>query len=100
MKKLYKNHYDYLEQNLNTFWTAIFEKTLDESGNSGLIVAHGDKISQYESDFEEAGIPYYHGCMMYMLTYTNKLGDTPKWESVQWIIDNYTHYVDLMPTCE
>lgn len=96
----YNSHYDYLETHLDTFWQAVFDKTLEESHFSGIIIAHGDKVEQYQDSLEEAGIPYYHGCMMYMLTYTKKMGDTPKWESLEWIIDNYTHYVDLMPTYE
>lgn len=96
----YQNHYDYMEQHLDHFWQAVFDKTLEQAYCGGFIIAHGDKVEQYKDDLEEAGIPYYHGCMMYMLTYTDKLGATPKWKSLEWIIDNYTHYVDLMPSID
>ena len=37
------NHYKYLEIVIEDFWKEIFNKTLDETWNSGIISAHGDK---------------------------------------------------------
>lgn len=90
------NHYKWLDKHLETFWQAVFGQSLAESGCAGIVSAHGDKGYQYESDWEDAGIPFPHGMAMYMLTYTNKM-DRPKHESCEWVIDNYHWYVDLLP---
>lgn len=91
------SHYDYLEQHLNDFWIAVRGKPLDNDGCAGIISAHGDKGYQYRDFWEKAGIHFYHGMMLYMLTYTSELGDTPKWESRHWVVDNYPKYKSVLP---
>lgn len=90
------NHYKWLEKYLPTFWKAVFDKSLEESGCAGIISAHGDKGYQYKSDWEDAGIPFPHGMAIYFMTYTEKM-DRPKHESCEWVIENYRYYSDLLP---
>tara|TARA_B100000700_G_C15063722_1_gene868091 strand:- start:43941 stop:44270 length:330 start_codon:yes stop_codon:yes gene_type:complete len=91
------NHYKYLEKHLNSFWKAIFNKTLNDSGCAGIITAHGDKCYSYKRKWERAGVPFPHGVAIYFLTYTKEMGDTPKSKSGQWVIDNYDKYKHLLP---
>lgn len=91
------NHYKWLDKHLDTFWQAVFNKSLNDSGNGGIITAHGDKGGSYSRMWKKAGIPYPHAMALYMLTYTREMGDTPKYESGQWVIDNYKKYKPLLP---
>lgn len=90
------SHYEWLELNLDEFWVNVFGKNLNDSYNAGIISAHGDKAYGYRREWEEAGVPFNHGVALYLLTYTKELGDTPKWESGQWVIDNYEKYRPLL----
>lgn len=89
----YNSHYNYLDNMLASFWIKVFGKTLEETWNAGIITAHGDKCYGYKDDWKKAGIIFSRGAMLFLLTYTKELGDTPKHESCQWVIDNYQHYL-------
>ncbi len=88
----YQSHYEYLDANLNSFWKGVFGKSLEQMYCDGISAAHGDKCYQYQHTWQEHGIHFYHGCALYMLTYTDLLGDWPKHQSCQWVIDNYDKY--------
>lgn len=90
------SHYDFLDEHLDTFWQKAVGKPLDQSGAAGIVTAHGDKAYGYQSMWERAGIHFYHGMMLYMLTYS-KVMDRPKHESGQWVIDQYPHYKEMLP---
>jgi len=94
------NHYKWLDKNLEDFWQNVFGKSLDETGCGGIVSAHGDKCYQYKSEWLEAGIPFFYGVAIYFLTYTEEIGDTPKHESSQWVIDNYDKYVKKLNRIE
>ena len=93
------NHYKWLDKHLPTFWYAVFGASLEDTGCAGIVSAHGDKGYQYKGEWERAGIPFPHGMALYLMTYTDKM-DRPKHESSEWVIENYTHYVDLLPTVD
>lgn len=90
------SYYRFLEKNLDAFWRKSTGKSLDQSGSTGIISAHGDKGESYRGIWEEAGIHFYHGMMLFMLTYSNIM-DRPKHESSKWVIDNYPKYRDMLP---
>lgn len=91
------NHYKWLDKHLDNFWISIFGKSLNDSGCGGIITDHGDKGRCYDRKWKKEGIPFAHGMALYMLTYTSELGDTPKHESCQWVIDNYDKYKAFLP---
>ncbi len=91
------NHYKWLEKHLETFWLNVFNKTPSESGFGGVISAHGDKAYGYRRIWKKAGIPFPHGVAIFFLTYTDLLGDTPKSDSAQWVVDNYDKYKSMLP---
>lgn len=90
------SHYTWLDANLNEFWVKVFGKDLESTGCAGIISAHGDKCYQYRDVWSTAGIPFYHGVAIYLLTYTNELGDFPKSQSCIWVINNYEKYKPLL----
>lgn len=90
------SHYDFLDEHLDTFWQKATGKTLNDSMCGGIITAHGDKAYGYRYDWEKVGIHFYHGVMLYLLTYTD-LMDRPMHESKQWVIDQYPTYRDMLP---
>jgi len=85
------SHYNYLNDHLDLFWQKVFGKNLLDSYCAGIIDAHGDKGYDYKKRWEETGINFYHGMMLFMLTYTEVM-DRPKHESTEWIIENYEKY--------
>ncbi|AAL83168.1 hypothetical protein fnug_313 [Pseudomonas phage fnug] len=88
----------YMLANTDKFISTVFagEDRYIESC-TGLISAHGDKVEQYRNGWEEAGLDFNKAQIIYLLTYTKLLGDTPKYMSNQWVIDNYSKYSELLP---
>jgi len=102
-----QNHYDFLDAHLPKF----LNDTKVRGGwdwNAGIISAHGDKFYGYKDKWEEAGIHFFHGCMIMMLTYCSPYGDETRervsgvrWvDPSQWVIDNYDRLKNLLPTIE
>jgi len=90
------SHYTFLDKHLDDFWQQVFGKPLSETGCAGIVSAHGDKAYAYKQDWEDAGIHFYHGVMLFMLTYT-KLMDSPQHESKEWVIDQYPIFKEKLP---
>ena len=97
------SHYDYLDKHWHNFAKIV-------GGNivwaDGIVSAHGDKGYSYQSDWEEAGICFNHGMMLFLLSYvkpfSNTVRDTDKgWVNpCQWVIDNYEKFKAYMPEGE
>ena len=94
------NHYDYLELVIEEFWVRVFGKTLSETWNDGIIVSHGDKAYGYKDTWEKAGIPFNRGVLIFLLTYTRELGETPKHESREWVVRKYNKYLPFIEEAE
>jgi len=91
----FRNHYTYLNMILTDFWIMVFNKTPEEMWCAGIVSAHGDKCDRTNRDWKEAGIPFNHGALLFLLTYT-KLMDYEKCEYSKWVIDNYPKYKDII----
>jgi hypothetical protein len=87
------SHYEYLDIVIDHFWKLVFDKTREEMWHGGNISAHGDKAYGYKHAWETMGVPFNRGAMLYLLTYTKELGDTPKHESCEWVTSNYQKYL-------
>jgi hypothetical protein len=61
----YSNHYKYLDAHLPTFLYLL----LNDDEHFGLVGAHGDKCYQYREYWKAKGIPFEHGCLIYLLSY-------------------------------
>ena len=94
------SHYDYLELVINEFWRGVFGKTTSEMWCAGIIGAHGDKAYGYKDQWDDAGIHFARGVLLFLLTYTKELGDTPKHESCEWVIANYQKYLPYIAEAE
>lgn len=94
------SHYDYLELIIDEFWRGVFGKTTGEMWCGGIITAHGDKAYGYKDQWKKAGIPFGRGVLLFLLTYTKELGDTPKHESCEWVIANYQKYLPHVEAAE
>lgn len=94
------SHYDYLELVIDEFWKLVFGKSTSEMWCGGIIGAHGDKAYDYKCQWKEANIPFGRGVLLFLLTYTKELGDTPKHESDEWVIQNYQKYLPHIETAE
>ena len=94
------NQYDYCNLMLESFWKRIFNKTPDDMWCAGIVSAHGDKAYGYKSEWEKHEIPFNRGVLLYLLTYTKLLGDTPKHESCNWVIANYPKYLPMIEETE
>lgn len=98
MSKDYMADAKYMLDNTDKFISTVFK---DEpryiQACAGMVSAHGDKVSQYRLTWEKAGLDFNKAQIIYFLTYTKLLGDTPKYMSAQWVIDNYSKYCDLLP---
>jgi hypothetical protein len=102
MKNMYKSHYDYLDQHFTNFARAagaspICSDTPDHEFD-GVISAHGDKGYGYRQKWEEAGIPFCRGMMLYLLGRLHPFAGTFEQPNVcQWVIENYHRFSYLMP---
>lgn len=83
--------YDYLEMILPMFAKVV--KLSDPSVNLsyGYITAHGDKAYGYKTTWLNHGIPFFHGLLLYLLTYTKAM-DREKHLSDEWVISSYEKY--------
>lgn len=61
-----QSHYEWLETHL---WDFLRKAGVDPQYQRGIIVAHGDKCRQYEREWAEAGVPFFHGAAIYLLSY-------------------------------
>lgn len=92
-----KSHYDWLDENLSTFFEKLNLKVC------GDILAHGDKCYCYRTTWEQVGIPFPHGVAIYLLTYRNPFSSTVRdtingWvKPDQWVIDNYEKFKPFLP---
>ena len=94
------SHYDYLDLVIESFWTKVFHKTMDEMWCAGIVGAHGDKAYGYQSEWEDKNIPFRRGVLIFLLTYTKERGDRPKHESCEWVIENYEKYLPFILEAE
>lgn len=99
MNPRFKSHYDYLE----AYWLK-FIKAIGLPGaqyyNNGMIGAHGDKGYSYRASWEEAGIPFERGMLIYLLSYcppyNKQVRETQngKWVNPwEWVISTYPQFV-------
>lgn len=89
----YESHYDYLDAMLEPFWMLVFAASPAATNCAGIVTAHGDKGYSYRDEWQDAGIPFEHGMLLYLLTYTSERGETLKQQSHKWVIDNYARYL-------
>jgi len=102
------NHYDWLDQNLETFLDTVFAKypvTAERQGKEylGMISAHGDKCYTYRDMWNAAGIPFEHGVAIYLLSYLTPWSEGVRktrtgWVPVDtWVISQYPTFKDDLP---
>ena len=96
----FSNHYDYLDRILEPFWKEVFNKTPSEMWCGGIVSAHGDKCRGYMREWNNHGINFNRGSLLFLLTYTKEFGDTEKHLSSQWVIDNYPKYLPMIENAE
>jgi hypothetical protein len=77
------NHYEWLNENLNSFWLQTIGKSLSDSNNAGIIAADADKCDGYKKRWEKEGIPFPHGVAVYLLSKTG-----------------YFHYEEYVSPCD
>lgn len=97
---VYKSHYDYLSEMLNPFWYQVFGKTADQMWQGGMVTAHGDKAYGYKDQWQKHNIPFHHGVLLFLLSYTKEYGDRPKHESVDWVVEVYPKYLEKIKLAE
>lgn len=102
----YKSHYDYLDVHLPTFLLLLIDRTED----FGLVGAHGDKCYGYKPIWDDAGICFNHGCLIYLLSYLYPYNETVRrvreYTEDRQIIDTWVDpctwvikmYHELLPT--
>lgn len=96
-----RNHYEYLSLIWNDFHKLVTGKTANESFRGGMVSAHGDKAYGYGSDWEDAGVPWCRGVLLFLLTYIDsELGEYRKDQSDQFVIDRYEHYLPMIIEAE
>lgn len=100
-----ESYYNILERELPVFFKNLAEdfKLLyfkDVSVGS-ILSSHGDKVSQYKGKFNKAGIIFWKGAAVYLLTYfapfSGECRETDSgWiDPAQWAIDNFARFEKL-----
>jgi hypothetical protein len=114
LEQLYQNsHYYYLENNLPKFMDELAAihgcENLKWEYNKGIIVAHGDKVTQYKDKFEKKGLNFNQCAAVYLLTYcapfskecreviNSVTGEIKFIKPDDWVIDNIHRFIHLFP---
>jgi hypothetical protein len=103
----YINQYTWLDANLETFFDRLQVKPVYYKGCiQGIISCDGDKCEQYKYAWEDAGVPYVHGCAIYMLTKIAPFSDEVRYgmktdgkfvSPSDWVINNYQRFIEFLP---
>lgn len=89
-----KNHFKYLDYVWEDFHTAVFGKSASDSFRGGMVGAHGDKAYCFANAWEEKDIPFFHGVLLYLLTYiASEMEGYTKSQSKEFVIDKYQYYL-------
>jgi hypothetical protein len=91
------NHYEWLEENFPNFLSKLgLEEQIKYS--NAIITADGDKCYGYKFVWENNGIPFVHGCAIYLISkiypYSEEVRETKNGfvaPSV-WVINNYERF--------
>ncbi len=95
----YKSHYKWLDANFSDFLENL---NLEPEEYMYLIGCHGDKVWQYQSTWEEVGIPFEHGAAIYLLSYESpwdkECRETENgWVAPDdWVISKYEEFKPLL----
>lgn len=95
------SHYDYLNQHLNDFLRKMTGR--NEQDFRGMIAADGDKCYSYQNMWENNGIHFYHGCMLYMLGRVHPFCETVRnttsgWVAPDmWVVQKYRELKQELP---
>lgn len=97
------NHYNYLDK----YWHKFAESVGgDISWTGGIVGAHGDKGEGYSIRWRNVGIHFYHGMMIFLLSYikpfSNEVRQTKNgFVNVgDWVIEKYKTLKDFLPPIE
>lgn len=86
------DNYEILDKKLAKLFSLL---GINEEEAKGLHFAYDDKCDQYKQEWEEAGVPYEHGVMIYMLTFVSPFSENVRstkngWVAPEeWVIDTY-----------
>lgn len=84
------DHYKYIEKHGKVFSGALGINDVTKS-----LVAEGDKCRQYKDQWEEAGVPFVIGSMIYIASKESKYANTVRQtdngfvKPCQWVIDKF-----------
>lgn len=94
-----KSHYDWLHENLDAFTKSLGLPY--EYG--GYISAHGDKCYSYERRWKDAGIHFFHGAAIFLISYIRPYSEEVRetkngWVPVEtWVVENYERFKPHLP---
>lgn len=96
----FTSQYSYCSAMLEEFWKEVFNKSPSEMWCGGIVSAHGDKCYGYRSEWEDAGIHFYRGTMLYFLSYTSEYKKQSRINVSQWVIDQYPNFLPIFEKVE
>ena len=86
---------DYLKANFGTFLTYLGFTKMHAESSQALIGTCSDEIHQNEQVWHEAGIPFNHGSLLYLLTYVDPYQEetsSKKLTRSLWVVESYPKY--------
>jgi hypothetical protein len=92
------SHYDYLDENLPTFF-----KKIGILYKEGIISAYGDKAYSYRDKWQKGGLHFYHGVAIYILTYVRPFSKESRetingWvDPGDWVLANKDRFIQYLP---
>jgi hypothetical protein len=105
-KLVHSSHYDYASEVAGIVLMEVSKavrpitQVVANDLVEGIMFAHGDKMHQYKNDFEEGGVPFEHGVVLQVLSYTVIYGANVRQDLVKWVIANYPKYKQIILAAE
>jgi hypothetical protein len=100
-----ESHYDYLRRMWAPFIKEIGAYN-EWNCNEGMISAHGDKGYGYNYIWEETGIPFNHGMLLFLLSYARPYADEVRNTSDgfvnvgEWVVSKYPEFKEVIEKLE
>lgn len=88
--------YNWLKNHFPLFWLKAFGEPISDDHFKKLVSDNWGECDKFSAQWEQHGIPFYHGFAIFLLTTTSIFGETKKQFACMWVINSYPRFAPYM----